>query len=403
MSPEAVRKKCREAFAELERNIVYVFGYTEAPVLMEGSDYQGIWLECGPHEGLLYSQLTGDPSIALASHNVFFHHQRTDGQFPCWIRIDAIGYGQIQMVVPIAATALETARLAKDEAFLVRAYTACSRWDAWLRRHRNTRGTGLCEAFCEWDSGHDHSPRFAGQPLCCSGEDAAALPTSPVTRNGVAPAYKLPYLAPDLSATVYGGRMALAEMARELGRPASEQQQWLELAASIQNGIFQFCHDPETDFFYDRDADNRFVKIRGDLITRVFGEHVLPQKDFDRIYNRHLKNPNSFWTPYPLPSIAADDPAFVRSLHENSWGGASQALTAMRAPRWFSHYGKTADLKHLMHRWLEALVKDSGFRQQMNPWTGEFTQALAAYSPAMLAFTTFAERLFPELRSSSTL
>jgi hypothetical protein len=34
--------------------------------------------------------------------------------------------------------------------------------------------------------------------------------------------------------------------------------------------------------------------------------------------------------------------------------------------------------------------------QQMNPWTGEFNTS-PSYSPAMLAFTSFVEHLFPDL------
>ena len=106
---------------------------------------------------------------------------------------------------------------------------------------------------------------------------------------------------------------------------------------------------------------------------------------FERIYSRHIKNPEAFWTPYPLPSIAANDPAFVKKLPKNSWGGASQALTALRAPRWFEHYGKSEDLKHLMTRWVEAIVAAPEFMQQMNPWTGEFSTS-EGYSPAMCVF-----------------
>jgi len=89
-------------------------------------------------------------------------------------------------------------------------------------------------------------------------------------------------------------------------------------------------------------------RIRGDALTRVLCEHVVDQPMFERIYARHIKNPEGFWPPYPLPSIAVSDPTFVRDLPENSWGGASQALTALRAPRWFEHYGKSTDLKELM-------------------------------------------------------
>ena len=64
-----------------------------------------------------------------------------------------------------------------------------------------------------------------------------------------------------------------------------------------------------------------------------------PVKDkaiFDAVWTRQLHNPKAFWAPYPLTSIAMDDPAFVRPIPRNSWGGASQALTALRAPRWMA-------------------------------------------------------------------
>jgi hypothetical protein len=152
--------------------------------------------------------------------------------------------------------------------------------------------------------------------------------------------------------------------------------------------------DPEDECFYDVDASGSFVRIRGDILSRVFSEHVVDQAMFDRIYERHIKNPESFWTPYPLPSIAADDPAFVKRLPQNSWGGAAQALTALRAPRWFDHYGRSDDLKHMMTRWVEAIVECPHFMQQMNPWTGEFTDCKSKdYSPAMCVLIDFVDRL----------
>ena len=109
------------------------------------------------------------------------------------------------------------------------------------------------------------------------------------------------------------------------------------------------------------DTDNNFVRIKGDVLTRVLCEHVADRPMFERIYERHIKNPNGFWPPYPLPSIAVGDPAFVRALPPNSWGGASQVLTALRAPRWFEHYGKTDDLSHLMRRWVKAILQAPAF------------------------------------------
>jgi hypothetical protein len=128
------------------------------------------------------------------------------------------------------------------------------------------------------------------------------------------------------------------------------------------------------------------------VITRVFGEHVPDPDLFEQIYRRHIKDPQAFWTPYPLPSIAANDPSFDRSLPLNSWGGAAQALTALRALRWMVHYGKAEDLRHLMTRWVSALLRADSFQQQMNPWTGEFSTS-PGYSPAMCVFIDFVDRL----------
>ena len=140
MNSDAIQAKYHEALSGLAENTKPVFGY-EHPVLIEGGVYDGIWLECGPLEGLVYGRYA--PEVAKANHLVFFHHQRADGQLPCWVRFDRVGYAQIQMVVPIAATALETADLTQDESFLALAYESCRRWDQWLNRHRDTRGTGL--------------------------------------------------------------------------------------------------------------------------------------------------------------------------------------------------------------------------------------------------------------------
>ena len=378
MNTHAIKKKYNEALDGLALNTKKVFGYDQ-PVLVEGGNYPGIWLEGGPQEGLVCGRFA--PEVAKAGHEVFFHHQRADGYLPYCIRADRIGTSQIQMVVPIAATALETAELTNDEAFLASAYDSCVRWDHWLGRHRNSRGTGLCEAFCEYDTGHDNSPRFRDLPKKCPNGDASVCPE----------AGKLPYLAPDLSATVYGGRCALAGMAERLGKP-DEAAMWREKGETLRKLIIEKCYDPGDECFYDVDIEGAFVRIRGDVLTRVLGEHVVEQPMFERIYARHIKDPAGFWPPYPLPSIAMSDPAFVRELPPNSWGGASQALTALRAPRWFEHYGKSSDLNELMQRWVAAILAAPAFMQQMNPWTGEFSTS-KGYSPAMCVFVDFVDRL----------
>lgn len=386
------------ALAVLAGNIRKV-PHFDRPVLIEGAVYPGIWLECGPHEGLVYgtlakyvkeSEAAKSPlAVARNNHMAFFALQREDGQLPASVKLSEVGYGQIQMVVPIAATALELVQLTDDDELLVTAYSACSRWDAWLRKYRDTRGTGLVEAFCTYDTGHDNSPRWKGVPNRCPDADARKFP----------PGVGVPRLAPDLSATVYGGRVALAAMARMLGKH-DEAARWEQDAETLRRLIITKLYDPQDAAFYDLDTDNKFVRVRSDVISRVLGEHVLKLNDahdraiFEAVWTRQIHNPKAFWAPFPLTSIAMDDPTFVRPIPRNSWGGASQALTALRVPRWMEHYGKGAEMKVLMAAWCEAIMRHIEFRQQMDPLTGEFTQAdPSGYSPAALVFLEFARRL----------
>nr|WP_213807061.1 alpha-L-rhamnosidase [Granulicella sp. dw_53] len=369
-----------KALSVLAHNVRVMPRY-DKPILIEGADYAGIWQECGPHESLVYRHFRKD--VARNSHMTFFALQRPDGQIPANNKLTETGFGQIQMVVPIAATAWELARATGDDELLRTAYASCSRWDDWLGKYRNTRGTGLVEGFCTYDTGHDNSPRWEGIPPQCPGKDAKRYPPLP----------SLPRLCPDLSATVYGARVALSAMAQALGKSA-EAQRWMDSAERIRGLILSKLYVSEDATFYDLDAENNFVKVRSDILSRMCGEHVVDQRLFDELWTRQIHNPKAFWAPFPLPSVALDDPRFVRPIPRNSWGGASQALTALRAIRWFDHYGRSAEFSFMMDRWCDALQRDMTFRQQLDPLSGDFTKEdMPSYSPASLVMMEYTWRL----------
>ena len=378
------------ALRVLAGNVQQLPNYAK-PVLVEGAVYAGIWQECGPLESLVYRRFR--PDVARASHTVFFDKQRNDGQLPANHKRSETGFGQIQMVVPIAATAWDLAQATADDELLRQAYTACSGWDGWLSQYRNTRATGLVEGFCTYDTGMDNSPRWKGIPNQCPGKDARRFPEG----------YKLPRLCPDLSATVYGGRVALAQMATALGRK-SEAQQWTDRAESLRGLILKRLYVPADAAFYDVDADDQFVKVNCCILSRMCGEHVPDQKLFDELWSRQLGDPKRFWAAFPLPSVALDDPQFVRPIPRNSWGGATQALTALRTPRWMEHYGRTAEFAHLAGQWCEAMLRDGDFHQQMDPLSGEFShQDPGGYSPAALVMMDFTWRLAGMVETSREL
>jgi hypothetical protein len=140
--------------------------------------------------------------------------------------------------------------------------------------------------------------------------------------------------------------------------------------------------------------------VRSIVNARVLSEHVLKldqardKRIFHELWTRQLGNPKAFWSKYPFPSSALDDPTFVRPIPRNSWGGASQALTALRTSRWMAHYGKEKEHRVLMRAWVEAIERSGGFRQQMDPLSGDFTMIdPSGYSPAALVYLDFLRQL----------
>ena len=375
---EKYRPLYTRAQEELLKNVGMVQGCTDTPVLMECATwYRGIWLEDGPHESLTLAK--DFPEIAKMSHRIFYIHQKENGQFPAAIKETLVGYRQIQQVVPIASTAWELAQITGDEAFLAESFDACAKWETFLTRTRDPRHLDLLEVWCEFDTGHDGSPRFQQEPRNCPA-GADVFPENGIRR-----------LAPDLSANLYSSRLALADMAEALGK--NEQAEvYRQAAERTRENIHKYCFDPERRFYYDRLEDGSFCTLTGDAGLRVLGEHV-PDKELGReIFLKHILNPDEFWTPYPLPSIAVNDPLYIHPAPENSWGGASQALQALRSLRYFEYYGFRAELNELMKRWLFAVERAGEFMQQMDPCTGIFSTA-QGYSPAMCAVIGFFRKL----------
>src|SRR5690349_2907012 len=79
----ALQSKYDAALRELAANVRPVHRYS-TPVLIEGATYIGIWLECGPTEGLVYAPISNE--VARANHDAFFTLQREDGYLPCNVK-----------------------------------------------------------------------------------------------------------------------------------------------------------------------------------------------------------------------------------------------------------------------------------------------------------------------------
>ena len=368
-------------------------GFPE-PVFLISNTYPGVWLE---HVYDAISWAMFDPAgvdVARAQVNLFLSNQKEDGQFPCYVidesnpleyfRESKIGYSQIQECVSFAALCLDAYTLSQDAELLQIAYEKCTKWDKWLCENRMTLKTGLIELFCVYDTGHDESARLSDVANQCPEQNA---------RN-CGPGSHMPLIAPDMNAVFYGSRIALAKMAKLLGK-TDEADNWQQNAHDVKEKLIRHCYDTADEFFYDIDRSGNMRKHCSIHIANLFQEHLLDGDMAERIYNRYMKNTNEFWTPYPFPSMSVSDPGFAQTKDGNCWSFYSQGLTALRAMRWMDYYGKSEDLEHIMKQWVTAFINSPSmnFSQELHPITGCPSNSSEWYSSSMLLFIHSVRRL----------
>jgi len=372
-------------------------------LLLISDTYPGYWLE-HLNDAVCWATLhPEDADIAASQVRLFLGNQKPDGRLPSHVLDNdlmngipgmaraytgrdtcppglTVCYGQLQECVSVASLCLKTWKMNPCED-LWWYYDCCSKWDAWLCANRMTRGKGLVETFCGFDTGHDNSGRFAGLRYPY---DLCSIP-SEYPEGYPVDCDLAPLLSPDVNAVFYGNRMALAEMAQQLGMEA-DAAAWRAKAAQVKEALLRHCFDPETYFFYDVDKHDRFIPVKSVSITTLFAEHLLDGDMAEEIWNRYLANPAHFGTAYAFPGASVSDPTWVQQHEGNSWGFYAQGNVALRTLFWMEHYGKKEQMLHMMAAWLSAWCRPGilEFGQELHPVTGEPSACARWYSTTML-------------------
>lgn len=374
-----LQRRWEQALAELDTCIRPLAD--GPPVLHEGGGYDGAWLES---TSTISTEVLARfvPGVATATLDLHTTHRRDDGLIAYKVSPAGPAFTQIQMVSPLARTVWRHHRLTPQPADWLRGmYETMAGHDAWMRRHRDTRGTGCVEAFCTYDTGHDLSPRFWFIPnRCLHGDPTRFDPDSPL----------LPLLAPDLTANVVSQRRHLALIAAELGE---DPHIWEERADAAAAALFQHCFDADAGTFHDRDPSGHLVRVHSDVLLRVLTCDVGDAALFSDALARHLMRTSGFLSHHGFTSIALDDPRFDADPSRNSWAGPVNMLTQLRAPDAFERHGRIAELVVAHRPLVAALAAAAEFPQCLDGWSGDagFT---SVYSPAILFFLDAVERHF---------
>lgn len=358
-------------------------------VLVEGGGYEKIWLETQPMAGEMYAKR--DPEAGLNNCLLFMEHQRADGRLPGSIAlIDGRVTPQFDKFQGFCfpAPALELYyRTGRDEIYLAQLADCLRRFDEYLWRVRDSDGDGCLESWCRYDTGEDHALRYADAPNAWSAE------TPP---QGCA---VVPMASMDVMSYSFSARDTLARIAELQGRKALAEH-WRAKAQQVQAAITSYLWDEARSACFDRDKDHRPLPVLAHNTLRCMYWGSLTLAQAQRFVSEHLCNPQEFWTPLPLPSVAVNDPLF-RNISTNNWSGQVEALTYQRAIRALENYGMYTLLPVLGRKLMEAIGPDCRFVQQYDPFTGapsliceDGQPPQDAYGPAMLSVLEYIARMY---------
>ena len=346
---DSAEDKCRSNLKSFE-------GHT---VLVEGGGYEKIWLETQPMGGEMYALR----SLEAAKNNcaLFMDHQRTDGRLPGSIQcLDGRVEPQFNkyqgFCFPFPALNLYYL-LGRDRNWLERLEDTLRRFDTCLWKTRSLNDSGLLYSFCVYDTGEDLALRYGDAPCWWESDEPPR-------------GYRVvPMASMDVTSWSFAARSALAEICRILGRE-EEAGEWDKRAGAAAAALKRHLWDDERGALFDRDKDGRTIDIPCHNTLRCMYWGSVSRDMADRFVREHLLNPSEFWTPFPLPSVAACDPAF-RNAPENNWSGQPEGLTYQRAILALENYGYHRIVTRLGEK-LIAAVAENGcrFTQQFDPFTG---------------------------------
>lgn len=241
-----------------------------------------------------------DPHWARSVIAPFVDHQRADGSFPRWVRVHGASSETAPPTVDWGGALRALAERETDTERLRRVWLACERYARWLFTSRDAAGEDLITLRAPAETDGAASPAFsAGKGDLTSARVLHAV---------------------DASARAYALCDALAELAprvRENGAP------WTERAARVATAVRERLWNPKLKFFCDVDAlSGKHIPVRAAAGFTPFAVGLgTPETVAGAVES--LLDVKRFWTPFPVPSLAADEREFDAM---GEWYGARATL-----------------------------------------------------------------------------
>eukprot|EP00041_Stephanoeca_diplocostata_P000624 m.15751 g.15751 ORF g.15751 m.15751 type:complete len:725 (+) comp10816_c0_seq1:109-2283(+) len=374
--------------------------------VVEGAGYGNVWLETQPMAGAMWA--VRNVTQALANQLVFMRTQRDDGRLAGMVTTNyndeslfssqcgnanttqlcavyCIGKESLLQGDYFSTTAVDVAwflNISDPETantYITELQDVLARFDDWMWKNRRSTLPGYtevltCPSSADW--GGDGYDGYAG--------------------------YQAPFVSMDMMGYAHSNALALARMARLLGNTTGASH-WEARSRAIQQALRASLWIDAKGACYDVDAMGKVVDVLVHNNLRAMWHGAFSQDMAETFVAQHLHNSSEFWTPFPLPSIAANDPRYIPGIPRNSWSGPAEGLTYQRAIRALENYGFHTEITLLGDKLVNAISVNGTFPQQWNPKPYQGVPAGApnkgdCYGPALLSlleYTAYAHGIKP--------
>lgn len=372
----------RKVEALLATNTRVTNGYTYTTPAPAMYPYQWLWDSC--FHAIMFSHF--DVARGKTELESLLAKQFENGMVPhmiYWERGDAIdidwGMGEERSTItqpPMLAYAVwQLYEKDNDLSFLKRTYPALFHFYRYLITERDPHERRLVGLINPDESGEDNSPRFDGllnlPPVHTEKENLdkrITLVEENRKCNFDAPfCMKNFFWVKDVpfNSIMIRNLEILAIIAGKLDK--SYDAEYFnrvrdEMTASMRKFML------EDDIFWSTyGEDYKKIKVKTWAIFAPLFAKILSQDEATTLVEKYLKDPKSFWSPYPVTSVSMEEASFNP---ESMWRGP-----VWIGVNWFIHkgllnYGFTEEAAIIRQKSIELLEK-SGFREYYHPETGE--------------------------------
>ncbi len=270
------------------------------PAVFEGPGYFRAFISYSAQCHMLETRWMRDSDIAEGSLLNFVNNQLEDGSFighlyPKYLQGDSFYHANWGNILKVFYNH-------PDKQILKKAYSGLCKYVEYFDRERDRENSGLYDIINHYETGQEFMSRYMAVDETADRENWGEV-------------FRLKGL--DSTTYMYEIKSALAIIAQIMGKN-DEVEKWDTGAELIKNSILEKMWDPDEEMFFDVNPDgmNR-TGVKAATCFYPYFTDIVSEKHLQGL-NRHLFNPDEFWTEYPVPSTSKDDKYFSA---EGYWKG----------------------------------------------------------------------------------